>query len=240
MSVSAESEEVDPNTLWPSVWESATYSVDPGLQQEAQAEGYNEDVHGAILKMKRNIREFWAAHEPDFRRFWSRMRAESRENFVLDGHPLLVHSFRDRYYIINGAKVYGGRYDRYLILAPWMTVEYLIDGDNLPALIEDWTADNALNRKAGEMAIKFRKMFDAGLYPLTSEEQREYVRERVPQEGDLGVSLLGGTLRKVEEESFGSILLIKEPHSFLSGTCPPAPVGGTVNLYEKGKTIHPK
>ena len=237
MSGFAELEDVDPNTLWPSAWESATYSVDEGLQQEIQVEGTNDDVDESLLGVKRNMREFWDAHEPDFRRFWTRMRRESRDNFIRDVYPLMVQSLHDRYCVINRAKVYEGRYDRYLLLAPWMTVEYLIDGDNLPALIEEWIEDNALNLKAGEMILQFRSMVDAGLYPLSSAEHREYARQRNPQVGDLGVILLGSALKNTEEESFGSFIRINKPYEFLNGNGTPAPTGGTVNLYRMGTRL---
>ena len=230
---SVSNEDVDPNSLWPSPWESATYCVDEELQAEIQVEAINQNLDESLLGVKRNIRGFWLAHESEFRRFWTQMRQESRENFIRDVYPTMVQSLRDRYCIINGTKLYEGRYDRYLILTPWMTVEYLIAGDNLPALIEEWTADNALNLKASKMVIQIRCFVDAGIYPLSAKELEEYSRQRVPQMGDLAVMLLGGALTNSEENSFGSFTQIDNPDYFLHG-CMPSPPGDTVNLYKIG------
>ena len=150
----------------------------------------------------------------------------------------MVQSVLDPYCVINRAKVYERRYDRHLRLAPWMTVEHLIDGDNLPALIEQWIERNALNLKAGEMITRLRSMFDAGLYPLSAEQHMKYERQRRnPRVGDLGVVLLGSALQDGEEESFGSFMRIYKPNEFLHGNGTPAPTGGTVNLYQMGKGV---
>ena len=229
-------EDVDPNTLWPSAYESPTYSVDPEIEQEMLVEGTNRDVDMSLLGVKRNMREFWAKHESDFRRFWTRMRPDSRENFIRDVYPLMVQSLSDRYCVLNGAKIYEHRYDYYLLLAPWMTVEYLIHEDNLPKLIEEWTTDNALSVNANSMVVQFRQLVDAGVYPLSRKQREEYARQRNPQVGDTCIMLYGGRLTRSAEETFGSYMTINKPHEVLNGTGTPSPNGGTMNMYALGRT----
>lgn len=220
--------EFDPNTLWRSAFDTSGDSyIEVPVGDVSSGEGgiidncmLSEDpveiVNGVMLGME----AFWQKHGDAFKDFWSKMRQESRENFMREVYPTIVQSVEDRYCVLDGEKVYESRYDRFLLLVPHITVEGLWEEDTFVEMIDYMAKQEGLFCMTTELTLALRKMIAEDNFPLTDEE--DYAMERE-------VPIKKNQILVVNSpEAFGKMFKVQKPESITQS------VGGEVNLYEMG------
>lgn len=223
--------EFDPNSLWSSPYDTVRVSETPiniggsntgmGIIDSSMlADDPIEIVNGLML----GIEEFWTAGKDEFKDFWAKMRHESRENFIRDVYPTIVQSIEDRYCVIEGQKVYEGRYDRFLLLAPHITVNDIREGNALIDMIEGMASQQGLFFMATEQILKLRELVAEASFPLTEAEEEAMKREVPVKKGNL--------LVVNSPEQFGRYFQIDKPEMATKS------IGGEVNLYEAGCLSH--
>lgn len=219
--------EFDPNTLWRSAYDTTGDTCIAVPVGDSSSEGgiidssmLSEDpveiVNGVMLGME----TFWQKHGDSFKEFWTKMRQESRENFMREVYPTIVQSVEDRFCVLDGEKVYETRYDRFLLLVPHITVEGLWEEDTLPEMIDYMAKQEGLFCMTREMTLQLRSMIAEDSFPLTDEE--DYAMERE-------VPIKKNQILVVNSpEAFGKMFKVQKPESITQS------IGGEVNLYEMG------
>lgn len=174
----------DCNALWPlpNDKSSSSWFGDDGESMLAPYVA-NSSVSETILSAQRNIKNFWDVHQLQFKDFWTKMRHQSRENFVRTVHPTIVQSLRDRYCIREGTRIYEDKYERELLLAPKMTVEGLISGTYLIQLIDTLVDLEAMQSRSNKMVLDLRRLNKYKKFPLSDTEKIQRAAETSPQSG---------------------------------------------------------
>ncbi len=220
--------EYDPNTLWRSAYDvTGDGYIQVPVGDAAPGSGgiidncmLSEDPVEIVNDVMLGMEIFWQKNADAFKEFWGRMRPESRENMMREVYPTIVQSVEDRYCVLDGEKEYEGRYDRFLLLVPHMTVEGLSEGDTLPDMIDYMAKLEGLFCMTTEMTLKLRKMVEDDDYPLTDDEDALMLRE-VPCKKDQ-------ILVVNSPEAFGKMFKVQKPESIYES------IGGQMNLYEMG------
>jgi len=205
------------------------------------------------------MKRFLAKRGEGFFAWWAEFPQEKREEFIQEVYPTLVYSLEDRWcYDPNDSeskktrKVYRKNYNRHLLLIPEFTVQYMATADNLPSLLRDWCANDALTLKATEMVVVLRSLYRVKKYPFTRAfwEEKE---EQIPfKKGDIFVRIVPSSMRpratpapapdagagagaESESEQDGDEKSLSEPFARVNN--PQHLVkgsGGPVNLFELG------
>lgn len=218
----------DPNTLWRSPYDT---SVSDDTEQAAETTGgiidnsmLSDDpieiVNGVMLGMQ----TFWVKFGETFKDFWSKMRVESRENFLRAVYPTIVQSVEDRYCVLDGEKVYESMYDRFLLLVPHITVDGIKEENTLIDMLDYMAKPDGLFFMTREMTLQLRQMIAEDNFPLTEDEEDARDRE-VPVKKN-------AILVVNSPEQFGKFLEIKNPQMLEKDD------NGELNLFEMGCICH--
>jgi hypothetical protein len=215
--------ETDPNTIWGSQFDPNNRSRTTRGFENIGVQS-NTNVVDVVVKLQEGVKAFTVKHMDGFIIFWHKMTPASRENFLRDIYPTIVQSLDDRYCIHNCEKMYENIYDRNLILTPIMTVEYLIDGDNLINLFREWASDHALIGHSADLVVQLRRLFKEGSYPLPELQTKKYNEELIIKKGDM--------MMLNRPDSFGNYVKIDKPEFVTISHA------GQVCIYDMGLVLH--
>ena len=226
-------EEIDPNTLWeaadkltastPQRVETTRLPNDESMSISNIA--LNDDPTEAVKGLHKNLSTFWKENETEFRSFWDKMYPKSRENFMRDVYPTIVHSLTDQYCYLDGKKIYERRYDRYLLLTPDLTVANLSIENNFPELVSSLVEEGALSKLSMHMVTLLRKLYKSNYFPFTKSEREAEIRQ---------FNIVKGSTMVVNQpDKFANFISVDKPEYIKKS------IGGEVNLFECGIISYP-
>mmetsp|Transcript_125985 Transcript_125985/g.246970 ORF Transcript_125985/g.246970 Transcript_125985/m.246970 type:complete len:347 (+) Transcript_125985:164-1204(+) len=218
--------DVDPNTLW-GTSDGASFNARTKKTKPTGESlvALNDNPIEAAEGLHKNISTFWKTNETVFKSFWDKMLPKSRENFLRDVYPTIVQSISDRYCYLNGEKVYENRYDRYLLLAPELTVAALSKDNELPELITLMVKEDALSTGASYMVTSLRRLYKQNHFPFTPSEREAEIKQFNIVKGSYLVAN--------HPDKFGVYFQVDKPELIKKS------MGGTVNLFESGILSYP-
>jgi MYND finger len=189
--------------------------------------------------MKRKIKQRWHQYKASFVDYWLTLNLKQREGILRRAAPCMVQSATDRYCISNGKRVYENRYDRYLLLSPELTVEYMCQGSNLLNQFEESITDGFISSRFMDKVVHLRQLYRANKYPFPSAIQSKVEDERNVRKDSICINLPSfGPGDADESREFITYNRIVDPHTLLHGTG--AKVGTqTVNVFEMGAIVLP-
>jgi len=206
----------------------------------------------ALIGAKRMLKRFMAKHGESFKTWWVNMPPPTREKFLRETCPTLVHSLEDRYCLSRTdvigpsptSRLYEGRYDRHLLLLPSFTVAHMAAGDNLTDLYTQMTRNNGNLSMACELGLKMRELFRNKSWPFSNvDEVIRAGRESQVKKGDMLVQLAPLAFRQDSAGEFTSIdaddslghnyTHIVDVDAFIG------PSGSEFAAYSEGVYLHP-
>ena len=223
------------------------------------------DAAPVLLRVQKDLKKRWRKYKSAFLEFWEKMRIDSREYFLMDVSPYLYYSNTDRYCVINGKKKYDpsevGHYHRKTLLAPYMTVQGLANGENdlvwlLKEICETWRLEDVV----ADMVVQLREIFNGKLDQrivqnslktikigdlYSSSEKKQGLKQKNVKKGEYMV------FNCAAKDTFGQYCRINDPERTIHGANLDGgtPVENTeyerdtgvkprVNLYEWGMISH--